>query len=441
MSIFGMMRTATSGMGAQSNKLGTVADNIANASTHGYKRAFTEFSSMTLESGGSSYIPGNVETDIRYAITQQGGFDYTTSSTDVGISGAGFLLVGDGSGATYLTRAGSFVTMPDGSLLNAAGYQLLGYPITNGNATVAANGTGGLEPVTISSNMTYPPNASTEAKFTKLVLPYGADPIDTTTPLNTLPSGNVDPLPAEPMAYSQKSSLTVVNSVGTLINFDVYFSKTDQPNEWQMTVLPADKASPAPGGPFPYLDSSGLAIDATLTTTTITFDPSTNKVLTPDPAVLPFAMNEDGTGTVQLDFSAATSIAGAYEVAAEVDGNAPSSFDHVEFGEDGTLSIVFENSERVPVYRIPLATTAAPDNLTPVAGNAYTISADSGDLQLGFPGEGQFGSLKPSSLEKSTVDTATELTDMIEAQYSYTANSKVFQTAGELMEVLVNLKR
>jgi flagellar hook protein FlgE len=30
---------------------------------------------------------------------------------------------------------------------------------------------------------------------------------------------------------------------------------------------------------------------------------------------------------------------------------------------------------------------------------------------------------------------------MIEAQYSYTANSKVFQTAGELMEVLVNLKR
>ncbi len=44
MSIFGMMRTATSGMGAQSNKLGTVADNIANASTHGYKRAFTEFS-------------------------------------------------------------------------------------------------------------------------------------------------------------------------------------------------------------------------------------------------------------------------------------------------------------------------------------------------------------------------------------------------------------
>ena len=437
MSIFGMMRTATSGMGAQSNKLGTVADNIANASTHGYKRAFTEFSSMTLESGGGSYVPGNVETDIRYGITQQGGFDYTTSSTDVGISGAGFLLVGDGGGSTYLTRAGSFVTMPDGSLLNAAGYQLLGYPITNGNATVAANGTGGLVPVTISTNLTYPPNASTEAEFTKLNLPYDSDPLNTTD--NTLPSGNVDP-PTTPMAYTQKSSLTAVNSVGALINFDVYFTKTDVADTWEMTIFPADAADPTTGG-FPYKDSSGTVLDGAAATTTIVFDPATHKIMTPDPATASFNMNPDGTGPVQIDLSAATSYVGAYEVTAEVDGNAPSSFDHVEFATDGTLSVVFQNSERVPVYRIPLATTAAPDNLNPVAGNAYTISADSGDLQLGFPGEGQFGDLKPSSLEKSTVDTATELTDMIEAQYSYTANSKVFQTAGELMEVLVNLKR
>ncbi len=136
-----------------------------------------------------------------------------------------------------------------------------------------------------------------------------------------------------------------------------------------------------------------------------------------------------------------TSYDSEYSVNAVVDGNPPSSVDHIEFGSDGTLYSVFENNERVATYRIPLGTTVAPDNLTPVAGNAYTISADSGQLELGFPGEGQFGTVKTSSLEKSTVDTASELTDMIEAQYSYTANSKVFQTAGELMEVLVNLKR
>ena len=44
MSLYGMMRTSASGMAAQSNRLGTVADNIANSNTTGYKRASTEFS-------------------------------------------------------------------------------------------------------------------------------------------------------------------------------------------------------------------------------------------------------------------------------------------------------------------------------------------------------------------------------------------------------------
>jgi flagellar hook protein FlgE len=46
MSISGMLRTSTSGMEAQSNRLSTVADNIANVGTTGYKRAYTEFSSF-----------------------------------------------------------------------------------------------------------------------------------------------------------------------------------------------------------------------------------------------------------------------------------------------------------------------------------------------------------------------------------------------------------
>ena len=93
MSISGMMRTSASGMTAQSMRLGTVSDNIANASTHGYKRAFTEFSTMVLESGSGAYVPGSVDTTVRYGISQQGSFDYTSSKTDLGVSGVGFMLV------------------------------------------------------------------------------------------------------------------------------------------------------------------------------------------------------------------------------------------------------------------------------------------------------------------------------------------------------------
>ncbi len=51
------------------------------------------------------------------------------------------------------------------------------------------------------------------------------------------------------------------------------------------------------------------------------------------------------------------------------------------------------------------------------------------------------GKVMSGTLEESNADIAQELTDMIEAQRSYTANSKVFQTGSELMDVLVNLKR
>ena len=50
MSLYGVLRSGVSGMNAQSNKLGTVAENIQNSSTTGYKRASTEFSSLILPS-------------------------------------------------------------------------------------------------------------------------------------------------------------------------------------------------------------------------------------------------------------------------------------------------------------------------------------------------------------------------------------------------------
>ena len=51
----------------------------------------------------------------------------------------------------------------------------------------------------------------------------------------------------------------------------------------------------------------------------------------------------------------------------------------------------------------------------------------------GTAGTGGLGTVVSSSLENSTVDLATELTQMIEAQSAYQANSKVFQTGADLL--------
>ena len=90
---------------------------------------------------------------------------------------------------------------------------------------------------------------------------------------------------------------------------------------------------------------------------------------------------------------------------------------------------------------IPLATVPSPDNLSPEVGNVYSVGIDSGNIQVGFAGQSGLGTIKPEALEQSNVDLANELTSMIELQRGYTANSKVFQTGADLLDVLVNLKR
>jgi flagellar hook protein FlgE len=55
MGIYSAMRTSLSGMNAQSSKLSTISDNIANQNTTGYKRASTEFATFVTASGHGSY--------------------------------------------------------------------------------------------------------------------------------------------------------------------------------------------------------------------------------------------------------------------------------------------------------------------------------------------------------------------------------------------------
>ena len=152
MSLYGTMRTGVSGMNAQANRLGTVAENIANSSTVGYKKASVQFSSMILPATGGAYNSGGVETDIRYSISDQGTFSYTTSATDLAVNGNGFFIVSGGDGVEYLIRAGSFEVMDDGTLRNAAGYTLMGYEYSStSDPTIVVNGFEGLTPVNLCS--------------------------------------------------------------------------------------------------------------------------------------------------------------------------------------------------------------------------------------------------------------------------------------------------
>lgn len=420
MGLYGMMRTSVSGMGAQANRLGAISDNVANSNTPGYKKATVEFSTLVLQSGGQEYVPGNVQSDTRYGVSVQGSLSYTTSNTDLAIKGDGFFIVQGNNGQTYLTRAGSFQRDGTGNLVNAAGFKLMGYDATGGASNAVSNGTAGLTAVNFGGFASLQANATSSGKM-YVNFPSSEDIIAA----GDLPSTN-----SATAQYTGKSSLVVYDNLGNTVTLDIYSAKSAD-GVWEMSVYNRADADATTKG-FPYAA-------AALSTQTLEFDASgqfTSSSATSISIAVP------GGSTMTLDLSQSTQLSTSYTVfSATADGNAPSEVDRIDIDEAGDIYAIFKNGERVLAYTIPLAKVPSPDNLTPSTGNVYSISSTSGDLLVGRPNVGGFGSLVSGALEQSTVDLGSELTSMIEAQRNYTANSKVFQTGSELIDVLVNLKR
>ncbi|MBC8130430.1 MAG: flagellar hook protein FlgE [Rhizobiaceae bacterium] len=459
MSIGGIMRTSVSGMNAQATRLGTVAENIANSDTTGYKQSQTEFSSLLLPQNSGGYNSGSVQAQVRTLISQQGGISYTGNSTtaqkiDLMVNGNGFFVVGDGSGGNYLTRAGSFTQQPDGSLVNAAGFTLQGYPVEADGTDNVLNGFGGLQDVNLSSAL-LSANPTTKGTLTTN-LDEASDIVLTAS--NVLPSENAAAAPNTTVTYTAFSSIQVYDNSGKAVKLDIYYTKTAA-NTWEMTVFDGSQASSTSASttaPFPYL-ASGTAV-APLTTSVLEFETSKYSLssIVQDGGTA-IAVNPDaddgvgngiitidvpGGGTMSLNISDTTQFTEDFlPLKAEVDGNPAEVIDKVSTSKDGTITATFTSGTTRDLFKVPLALVNSPDNLEPLAGNVYSAGVESGTILMGFGDSGGFGEIISGALEDSTVDLATELTTMIESQRSYTANSKVFQTGSEILDVLVNLKR
>jgi flagellar hook protein FlgE len=418
MSLYGVMRTSTSGMNAQSTRISAVAENVANANTNGYKAVRSEFSSYFISGNVSDYNSGYVDVNMHRLVSNQGTLAASTSFTDLAIQGEGFFIVRNASGQNMLTRAGSHQKNANGELVNSAGFKLLGYPITSSSANVVVNGFAGLQPITFDREA-LSARASTAGKL-QVNLPSSA----TVVAAANLPSTN-----SAGTTFTSKTSMVAYGNLGEEKMLDIYMSKTAT-GQWEVAVF--DSAQAGSAG-FPY--ASGP-----LSTTTLAFNPADGQLSASSANSI--LVNVPGGGAVTLDMSKSSQLAAGFSVQdADIDGNMASAADIVEIADDGTVYVAFEDGTRVAKYKIPLATVPSPDNLEALSGNAFGLTSRSGDFRIGFSGESGFGTIASSVLEQSTADIASEFTDMIDAQRGYTANSKVFQTGAELMDVLVNLKR
>ncbi len=132
--------TSLNGLKNAQSSLGTIAHNIANSETYGFKRGRTSFTEIVAGSSLSNPrtiqgIGSSVE-----AITQNfslGPIEQTGSALDLAITGDGFYTMRGENGETLFTRAGSFTITETGGIVDGEGNRLQVYPVDADGATTS----------------------------------------------------------------------------------------------------------------------------------------------------------------------------------------------------------------------------------------------------------------------------------------------------------------
>jgi len=152
------MRTAATGMLAQQMQVDSLANNIANANTAGFKRDHVAFKSLLYRTyqdpgalTGQNYatptglqIGSGVEIGSSIKQHQQGDMDQTGNELDLAINGPGFFQVSLGNGEFRYTRDGSFRRDANGNVVTVDGFYLeprVTLPEGITSLTIGADGT------------------------------------------------------------------------------------------------------------------------------------------------------------------------------------------------------------------------------------------------------------------------------------------------------------
>ena len=127
-----------SALNAAQEEISVTGNNIANASTNGFKSSRTEFADVYAASvlgGGENQAGGGVGVQSIAQNFSQGNISFTDSTLDLAINGNGFFILGAEGGNVY-TRAGAFGTDKNGYIVNSLGERLQGFSATSdGKAT------------------------------------------------------------------------------------------------------------------------------------------------------------------------------------------------------------------------------------------------------------------------------------------------------------------
>lgn len=430
MSLFGSLHIGVAGLAANSAALTATSSNIANVNTVGYKEATTNFStflnSAGLTGGGSAGVTAVAGQDV----TAQGLPVTTTSATDMSIAGNGFFVVSPTITSPVLeyTRAGSFRPDTHGNLMNAAGLYLRGWAL-DAQGNIPTN-TGELSLINISSVQGKAEATSNLGLQANL---QSSAPVVGAYTAGDMTAGTVTP--------DFQRTINVYDSQGGSRPLTFSFVKTAA-NTWGYEVTyagnAADLSSPNPlySGTMAFNSDGSLAnadtAYAASGSISLNIPWSAATGLAAQPITIGLGTVNGTSGVTQYDSTSTLN-------ASTADGKPFGTITGVDVAKDGTVTAQFSNGLMQDIYRVPIATFANPDGLGQVSGNAYIANKASGAADINVADSGSAGSIANRSLEGSTVDLATEFTNLITTQRAYSASARIITTANQMLQQLEQL--
>ena len=120
-------------------------------------------------------------------------------------------------------------------------------------------------------------------------------------------------------------------------------------------------------------------------------------------------------------------------------GFAAGQISQVSLQNGGLLVANYSNGQQQTVGQLAVASISNPDSLNSVGNNNLAATAATSTPSVGAANTGSRGQIVAGALESSTVDIATEFTNLLTFERGYQANSRVITTADQIMQETINL--
>lgn len=433
MTISSSLNAGVAGLSANASRLAAISDNIANASTFGYRRVETSFDSLVVSGNGGNYAAGGVRATTERLIDQGGSLVTTDNPTDLAVRGRGFIpvasssevAVSNGTPQMLLTTTGSFRTDAEGRLVTASGLTLLGWPAgPDGSIPSFPRDTSeGLVPVQINANQ------------------LTSEPTTAITLGVNLPATETN---AEADGTPQQLSIEYFDNLGRSETIQASFTPqipaNGTSNIWTMTLRDSASGNAVIGEYELEFADSRAAGGTLLDVTTISggaYDPATGSLIaTVDGGPIEISIGRPGTteGLTQLSDSFAP-------LSISKDGSPVGNMVSIEVDGNGFVHATFDTGVTRAIFQVPLVDLPNPNGMVALDRQTYRPSLDSGSFFLWDAGDGPTGDLISFSRQGSATDVARELTDMIQTQRSYSSNARVIQTVDEMLQETTNIIR